>query len=188
MRFALGQSAPRVEDQRLLRGGGRYTDDINLEGQASAFMLRSPYAHAHISSIDTTDALSAPGVIAVYTGADIATAELGYMPCLAAKLLPLKRSDGSPMYEPKRAALVKNKVAFVGDYVAFIVAENRSQARDAAELIDVDYEELPPVVEIQTPWPKMAHQFGMNALTTFAFKWSKAINPRRTPPSKRPIT
>ena len=148
MRFALGQSAPRVEDQRLLRGGGRYTDDINLESQASAFMLRSPYAHAHIRSIDTTDALSAPGVITVYTGADIATAGLGYMPCLASKLLPLKRSDGSPMYEPKRAALVENKVAFVGDYVAFIVAESRSQSRDAAELIDIDYEELPPVVEI----------------------------------------
>ncbi|MGB0553744.1 MAG: xanthine dehydrogenase family protein molybdopterin-binding subunit [Alphaproteobacteria bacterium] len=148
MRFALGQSVPRVEDQRLLRGGGRYTDDINLQGQASAFMLRSPYAHARIRSIDTADALAAPGVIAVYTGADIAAAELGYMPCLAAKLLPLKRPDGSPMYEPRRAALVEEKVAFVGDYVAFVVAETRSHARDAAELIEVDYEELPPVVEI----------------------------------------
>ena len=97
MRFALGQSAPRVEDQRLLRGGGRYTDDINLQGQASASMLRSPHAHASIRSIDTAEALAAPGVIAVYTGADIAAAELGYIPCLAAKLLPLKRPDGSPM-------------------------------------------------------------------------------------------
>lgn len=149
MRFALGQSAPRVEDQRLLRGGGRYTDDINLPGQASAFMLRSPYAHARIRSIDKSDALAAPGVIAIYTGDDLAAADLGYMPSLGAKLVPLKRPDGSPIFEPKRAALVEDKVAFVGDYVAFVIAETRAQAKDATELITVDYEELDPVVEIR---------------------------------------
>ncbi len=146
MKFALGQSAPRVEDLRLLRGGGRYTDDINLPGQALSFMLRSPVAHANIRSIDTTAALAAPGVIAVYTGADVA--ELGGTPCFAPNLVPLMRPDGSPLYEPLRAMLVEDKVAFVGDYVAFVVAETREQAKDAAELIDIDYEELPPVVEI----------------------------------------
>lgn len=143
MKFGLGQAAPRVEDQRLLRGGGRYTDDINLPGQACSHMLRSPHAHARIRSIDIEAARAAPGVLAVYTGADIAEAGLGDMPCLAAKALPLKRPDGSAMFLPSRPALVRDKVAFVGDYVAFVVAESRSQARDAAELIDIDYEPLP---------------------------------------------
>jgi len=146
MRFALGQSAPRVEDLRLLQGGGRYTDDINLPGQAVSYMLRSPVAHASVRSIDTSAALAAPGVIAVYTGADVAA--LGGTPCFAPKLVPLTRPDGSALYEPKRPMLVKDKVAFVGDYVSFVVAETRAQAKDAAELIVVDYEELPPIVEI----------------------------------------
>ena len=149
MRFSLGQSAPRVEDLRLLRGGGRYTDDINLQGQAYAYMLRSPHAHARICSVNTSAAIEMPGVIAIYTGKEIASAGLGRMPCLAAKLLPLKRPDGSPMYEPKRLALSEDKVAFVGDYIAFVVAETGAQARDAADLIVIDYEELAPIVEIQ---------------------------------------
>ncbi|MBT3535954.1 MAG: xanthine dehydrogenase family protein molybdopterin-binding subunit, partial [Rhodospirillaceae bacterium] len=142
MKFGLGQSAPRVEDQRFLRGGGRYTDDINLAGQAYAFMLRSPHAHARIRSIDVTAARAAPGVLAVYTGEDVAAAGLGDMPCLAAKVAPLERPDGTPLFLPPRPALVRDKVAFVGDYVAFIVAESRVQARDAGELIEVDYEPL----------------------------------------------
>ena len=146
MRFALGQSAPRTEDLRLLRGGGRYTDDINLPGQAASFMLRSPVAHARIRSIDTSAAAAAPGVLAVYTGADVTA--LGGTPCFAPKLVPLTRPDGSPLYEPKRPMLAEDKVAFAGDYVAFVVAETRAQAKDAAELIEVDYEDLPPVVEI----------------------------------------
>lgn len=149
MRFALGQSAPRVEDLRLLRGGGRYTDDINLIGQAASYILRSPHAHARINAIDTTAAEAAPGVIAVYTGAHIVEAGLGGTPCFASNLVPLKRPDGTPMFEPPRPALVSDKVAFVGDYVAFVVAESRAQARDAAELIAVDYEEIAPVVEIE---------------------------------------
>ena len=143
MRFGLGQAAPRVEDLRFLRGGGRYTDDINLAGQAWAHMLRSPHAHARIRSIDVEAARRAPGVLAVYTGADVAAAGLGGMPCLAAKLAPLARPDGAPLFQPPRPALVQDKVAFVGDYVAFVVAESRSQARDGAELIEVDYEALP---------------------------------------------
>ncbi len=148
MRFGLGQAAPRVEDQRFLRGGGRFTDDIDLAGQAWAHMLRSPHAHARIRSIGVEAARMAPGVLAVFTGADIAADGLGGLPCLATKLVPLERPDGSAMFEPPFSALVRNKVAFVGDYVAFVVAESRHQARDAAELIEVDYEPLPANVGI----------------------------------------
>jgi aerobic carbon-monoxide dehydrogenase large subunit len=147
MKFGLGQSAPRVEDLRLLRGGGRYTDDINLEGQAHAILLRSPHAHARINSMDTTAARDAPGVLAVYIGVDIAAAGLGDMPCFAAKAVALTRPDGTAMFQPSRPALVRDKVAFVGDYVAFVVAESRAQARDAAELIEIDYESLPVNVD-----------------------------------------
>ena len=144
MKFGLGQAAPRVEDLRFLRGGGRYTDDINLPGQAASYLLRSPHAHARIRSIDTAAALASPGVLAVYTGADISGADgLGDIPSFAASALPLKRPDGGPMFHPQRQALVRDKVAFVGDYVAFVVAETRNQARDAAELIEIDYETLP---------------------------------------------
>jgi len=146
MKFGLGQAAPRVEDQRFLRGGGRYTDDINLEGQAWSYILRSPHAHARIRMIDVTAARAAPGVLAVYTSADIAAAGLGDMPCFAAKAVPLKRPDGTAMFQPPRPALAHDKVAFVGDPVAFVVADSRSQARDAAELIDIDYESLPVTV------------------------------------------
>ena len=96
MKFGLGQAAPRVEDRRFLKGGGRYTDDINLANQAWSHILRSPHAHARIRSIDVEAARTAPGVLAVFTGADVASAGLGDMPCLAAKVAPLKRPDGSP--------------------------------------------------------------------------------------------
>jgi carbon-monoxide dehydrogenase large subunit len=142
MKFGIGQSAPREEDKRFLQGGGRYTDDINLHGQAWSYLLRSPYAHARINSIDTKAARVAPGVLAVFTGEDIVNAGLGGMPCFAAKVVPLTRPDGDPMFQPHRPALVRDKVAFVGDYVAFVVAETRDQARDAAELIEVDYQPI----------------------------------------------
>ena len=143
MKFGLGQAAPRVEDQRFLRGGGRYTDDIDLAGQAWSYLLRSPHAHARIRSIDVAAARAAARVLAVFTGDDVAAEGLGDMPCLAAKAVPLKRPDGEPIFQPPRPALVRDKVAFVGDYVAFVVAESRSQARDAAELIEINYEPLP---------------------------------------------
>jgi carbon-monoxide dehydrogenase large subunit len=183
MKFGLGQSAPRVEDLRLLRGGGRYTDDINREGQAYGVLLRSPHAHARINAIDTAAALAAPGVLAVYTGADIAAAGLGDLPCFVARMMPLKRPDGSAMFLPPRPALARGKVAFVGDPVAFVVAESRAAARDAAELIDVDYENLPVnvstkrAVEAGTPpvWDGCAdnicyrHEVGDRSATDAAF-------------------
>ena len=147
MKFGMGQAVPRVEDPRLLRGGGRYTDDINLSGQTRAYILRSPIAHARIASIDTSAAEAAPGVLAVLTGADWAADGHGGLPCLVSSLLPLERPDGTPMYDPERPALLADKVRFVGDYVAMVVAETLNQARDAAELIDVDYDELPAVTD-----------------------------------------
>ncbi len=143
MKFGLGQSAPRVEDSRLLSGGGRFTDDLNLPNQAWSYLLRSPHAHGRIRAIDIGRARAAPGVIAVFTGADVEADGLGGMPCLAPELVPLERPDGAPMFLPPRPALVGDKVRFVGDYVAFVVAESVNQAKDAAELIEVDYEVLP---------------------------------------------
>jgi len=145
MKFGVGEPVSRIEDRRLLRGGGRYSDDVNLPGQARGYILRSPYAHASVRSIGTAAALAAPGVLAVYIGADLVAAGLGGLPCLASRLMPLRRPDGSPIYEPFYAVLARDKVAYVGDAVAFVVAETQAQAQDAAELIEVDYEPLPAV-------------------------------------------
>ena len=143
MKFGLGQPAPRVEDKRFLCGGGRYTGDIDLPGQAWSWLLRAPRAHARILSIDAEAARRAPGVLAVFTGEDIAAAGLGGMPSFIAEAGTLKRPDGEPIFQPPRPALVRDKVAFVGDYVAFVVADTRDRARDAAELVEVEYEPLP---------------------------------------------
>lgn len=143
MKFGLGQPATREEDNRFLRGLGRYTDDINLPGQAWSYLVRSPHAHARIKTIDTIAACQSPGVLAIFTGEDIAGSGLGDLPSLSAKMYPLKRPDGQSIFVPPHPILAQDKVAFVGDAVAFVVAETRNQARSAAELIDIDYEELP---------------------------------------------
>ncbi len=140
--FALGQAVPRFEDPRLLRGGGRYVDDMVLPRMAFGHVLRSPHAHARIRSIDATLAKSAPGVLAVLTGADWEASGWGDLPTASGN----KRRDGSPAYRPRFPALVKGRVRWVGDYVAFVVAESAHQAADAAELIVVEYEPLPAIV------------------------------------------
>ena len=129
-------------------GGGRYTDDINLPGQAYAHILRSPVAHARITQLDTNAATEAPGVLAVLSGADLAADGIGDIPCLASQIMPLKRADGSAIYTPPHAALASKTVRTIGDGIAMVVAETQNQARDAAELIEVDYEELPAVVSV----------------------------------------
>ena len=139
--FAIGQGVSRFEDPRLVRGDGRYTDDIKLPGLAHSVVLRSPHAHAKIKSIDTAAAKSAPGVLAVLTSADIKAAGYGDLPVPGG----LKRRDGSPMYRPRYPILVEDRVRWIGDSVAFVVAETVAQALDAAEMITVDYEELPAV-------------------------------------------
>ena len=142
--FAIGQSVPREEDPRFLTGGGEFLDDVNLRHQAWGYVLRSPHAHARIMSLDISAAKQAPGVITVLTGADWAAENYGTLPCEESR----KKADGSPMYQPYRGALVTDRVRLVGDYVAFVVAENRLQARDAAELINVEYEPLPAITSI----------------------------------------
>ena len=140
--FAIGQGVSRFEDPRLVRGGGRYTDDIQLPGMAYGVVLRSPHAHAKIKSIDTAAAKAAPGVLAVITAADWKAAGFGDLPSHGG----LKRRDGSPMFKPRYPVLAEDRVRWVGDPVAFVVAETPAQALDAAELVQVDYEELPAVV------------------------------------------
>jgi len=140
-KFGIGQPVSRFEDPRLVRGGGRYVDDIALPGVALGYVLRSPHAHAKIRSIDVAAAKAAPGVIAVLTGADWRASGWGDLPVPGG----LKRRDGSPMYRPRYPALVSDRVRWVGDYVAFVVAEAYHQAADAAELIIVDYEPLAAV-------------------------------------------
>src|SRR5919198_492204 len=139
--FAIGQSVSRFEDPRLLRGGGRYVGDIVLPGTAFGYVLRSPHAHARIRSIDTGRGKSAPGVLAVLTGADWQASGWGDLPVPGG----LKRRDGTS-FRPPYPALVKDRVRWAGDYVAFVVAETLLQAQDAAELVAVDYEPLPAVV------------------------------------------
>jgi len=139
--FGIGQGVKRFEDQRLLRGEGRFNDDVNLPGQARAVMVRSVHAHARIRSIDTSKAREAPGVLAVLTGADVAKDGLGTMQMT----LRRKRPDGSPMFAPPHRGLAQDRVRYVGDPLAIAVAETLAQAEDAAELVHVDYEPLPSV-------------------------------------------
>ncbi len=142
--FAIGQSVARFEDQRLLTGGGRYVDDQVMAGQAFGVVVRSPHAHARIRAIDTAAAEAHPGVLAVLTGADWAASGYGDLPVSGAAW---KRSDGAPMYRPPYPALNHEEVRWVGDPVAFVVAETREQAADAADLVVVDYEPLPAVID-----------------------------------------
>ena len=140
----IGQSIKRREDARFLTGAGQYTDDVVLPGQTYGVFLRSPHAHARIKSIQLEKAKAAPGVVHIFTGADLADAKVGGLPC--GWLIHSK--DGTPMKEPAHPVLAQGKVRHVGDQVALIVAESINQAKDAAELIEVDYEELAAVVDI----------------------------------------
>ncbi|MCL6606896.1 MAG: xanthine dehydrogenase family protein molybdopterin-binding subunit [Geminicoccaceae bacterium] len=139
-KFGIGQPVRRVEDQRLVTGRGRFTDDVNLPGQVYGFVVRSPHAHARIRRIDTSKAMAAPGVLAVLTAADVGGASI---PCF----VPITNRDGSKAPMPAHPILCRDKVRYVGDKVAFVVAETRAQARDAAELVEVDYEPLEGVVD-----------------------------------------
>ncbi len=139
--FAIGQGVSRFEDPRLIQGGGRYTDDIKLPGMAYGVVLRSQHAHAEIKSIDTGAAKAAPGVLCVLTAADIKAAGFRDLPVPGGQ----KRRDGSPMYKPRYPILAEDRVRWVGDCVAFVVAETVAQAMDAAELIKVDFKPLPAV-------------------------------------------
>src|SRR4029077_20873993 len=132
--FAVGQPVPRFEDPRLLRGGGRYVDDMVFPRMVFGHVLRSPHAHARVRGIDTARAKAAPGVLAVLTGADWQAAGWGDLPVPDG----MRRRDGGA-FTPPYPALVKDEVRWVGDYVAFVVADTLHRALDAAELVEIDY-------------------------------------------------
>ncbi|QHT70390.1 xanthine dehydrogenase family protein molybdopterin-binding subunit [Rhodocytophaga rosea] len=136
----IGKSVKRVEDKRFITGRGKYTDDIILPLQTYASFVRSPYAHARILSVDIEAAKAMPGVLAIYTGADVA--DINGVPC--GWLVNFK--NGTPMKEPKHPLLVADKARHVGDAVAVVIAETQEKAKDAAQMVMVDYEELPAVV------------------------------------------
>jgi carbon-monoxide dehydrogenase large subunit len=139
--FAIGQGVSRFEDPRLIQGGGSYTDDVQLPNLAHGIVMRSPHAHAKIKSINTEAAKAAAGVLAVLTAADVKANAYGDLPVPGG----LKRRGAEPMYKPKYPMLADGFVRWVGDAVAFVVAETIAQALDAAELIEVDFEPLPSV-------------------------------------------
>jgi aerobic carbon-monoxide dehydrogenase large subunit len=141
--FGIGQPVRRVEDRRFITGHGAYVDDISRPREAHAFMLRSPHAHARFTTIDAASALAAPGVIAILTGEDLARDGIGDIPCVSA----VSNRDGTQSVLPPHPAIARGRVRHVGDTVAIVVAEAAAAARDAAELIAVDYEPLPAVVD-----------------------------------------
>jgi carbon-monoxide dehydrogenase large subunit len=134
-KFGIGQAVERVEDARLLTGHGRYTDDISLENQAYGVVLRAPHAHARIEGIHTGRARKAPGVLGVYTAAEIKAAKLGTLPCM----IPLEQADGSPLVSPPRPTLADGRVRHVGKPVAFVV--------DALSEFGVQHIDMPPTPE-----------------------------------------
>ena len=139
----VGARIARKEDYRFLTGTGQYTDDVALPNQAYAAFVRSPHAHARIQSIKLDKAKNAEGVLAIYTGEDLANAKVGGLPCGWL----ITDVNGQPMKEPPHPCLAQGKVRYVGDHVAVVIAETLDQAQDAAELVKVDYQELPAVID-----------------------------------------
>lgn len=144
-RFGSGQAVRRLEDDALLAGTGQFTDDVTLPEQVALFFVRSPYPHARIVAVDSAAALAMPGVLKIVNGADLVAA--GVKPIPGSSGFP--RADGSPGVSPVRRVLAHERVRFVGEAVAAVVAQTLQQARDAAEAVLVDYDELPMVVDMQ---------------------------------------
>jgi len=144
-RFGIGQPVRRTEDPRLVKGQGRFTDDIDLPGQVYAAIVRSRHAHGVIRDIDVAPAFEQPGMLGAYTGKDLARAGFGTLTCL----IGFKNRDGTEMRKPPRPALPTDKVRFVGDPVAFVVADTPTRARDAAEAVLVTIDPLPAVIDLQ---------------------------------------
>ena len=140
---AIGVAVKRTEDIRFITGKGHYVDDVNRPGQAYAYFLRSPHAHATLDKIDTAAALKSPGVVAIFTGDDIAADKVGGLICG----WMIHSKDGSPMKAGAHPALAQGKVRYVGDHVAVVIADTYAQARDAGEMIEVRYGELPAAVD-----------------------------------------
>ena len=163
----IGKSVKRVEDKRFITGKGRYTDDIVLQGMVHAQIVRSPYAHARIVSIDKSEAEGMPGVIAIYTGQDVAESGVGGVP--AGWQVNFK--NGDTMKEPPHPLLVADKARFMGDAVAVVIAETKEQAKDAADALDVEYEELDAVVDAEKAVQSGAPLVHDDAPKNMAFDW-----------------
>ena len=166
-KFGLSQSVRRVEDPRLLTGRGRYTDDISMPGQAHGVVLRSPHAHARILSVDTSAAHAVPGVLAVITGAEMKAEGIGDVPCV----IPLKNRDGTPRADTPHPAIAVDMVRYVGDPVAFIVAETPQAARDGAEAVLVEYDVLPATTDLATAHHAGAAPVWPSAKDNIVFDW-----------------
>ena len=162
----IGKSVKRVEDKRFITGMGKYTDDIVLPRQTYAAFVRSPYAHAKINSVDTEAAKAMPGVVAIYTGADVAN--VNGVPCG----WQVNFKNGDTMKEPKHPLLVADKARHVGDAVAIVIAESREQAVDAVQAIMVDYEELPCVVDAAEAVKSGAPQVHDEASNNICYDWA----------------
>jgi len=163
----IGAAVRRKEDQRFITGKGQYTDDINRPHQLYAHIIRSPYPHARIGSIDSSAALAIPGVVAVLTGKDMADDGVGGLPCGWG----ITNKDGSPMVEPPHPPMAAETVRYVGDQVAVVLAERRSIARDAAEQVDVDYEELPAAASLSAVCADGAPAVWEDAPDNVCFNW-----------------
>ncbi len=166
-KFGIGQPVRRSEDPRLLTGRGRFTDDVDLPGQVHAVVLRSPVAHAEIRAVATRQAAAMPGVLGVFTGADLEADGIGLLPCT----LSLKNRDGTPLIVPPRPALAVARVRHVGQPVALAVAETRAQAQDAAEQIELDLDPLPAVVDVEEAAEPGAHQIWDEAPGNVCLDW-----------------
>ncbi len=166
-KFGMAQPVRRVEDPRLLIGNGRYTDDITLANEAVGVVLRSPHAAARILSIDTTAATALPGVLAIYTGADLKADGIGGLPCL----IPLKNRDGSARADVPHPVLADGEVRHVGDPVAFIVAQTHQAARDAAEAVTVEYDILPSITDLGATLDADAPAVWPQAAGNVCFDW-----------------
>jgi aerobic carbon-monoxide dehydrogenase large subunit len=164
----IGESVRRKEDYRFLTGAGNYTDDINLANQASCVFVRSPHAHALVKSIDTSKAKAAPGVVGILTGADVAADNINGLPCgwLITSI------DGQPMKEPPHPILAQGRVRHVGDQVCMVVAETLEQAKNAAEMVEVDYEPLPAVVNVAQASATGATALHDAAPDNHCYKWA----------------
>ena len=170
-KFGVGQSVKRKEDDDLLLGAGVFQDDLNLPSQAHSYFLRSEHAHADIENIDCAEALAMPGVVAIFTGADVEADALGTVPCLMDAFVPLTRPDGRPRYYPPNYLLPAARVRHVGEAVAMVVAETALQARAAAEKIAVTYRALPHVVKTERAEAPDAPPLWPEAPGNLSFFW-----------------
>lgn len=164
---AIGQPVRRKEDFRFITGNGHYTDDINLPRQTHAYFLRSPHAHAKIKNLDFAEALKSPGVVAIFTGKDIAADGLGGLICG----WTVTSKNGEPMKAGAHPVLALDTVRYVGDHVAMIVAETHAQAKSAAELIEVDYDAQPAAVSLATCQSPSTGQVHADAPRNTCFEW-----------------